>query len=45
MAVWPALVLVDLFLLCVASGEKKKESDVHSGVGVEQVPLFDITEK
>jgi len=26
--------------LCVASGEKKKESDVHLGVRVEQVPLF-----
>ena len=24
---------------------EKKESDVHLGVGVEQVPLFDIAEK
>ena len=40
----PSLVLVDLFLVTVASGEKKRSSDVHLGVGVEQVPLFDIAE-
>ena len=37
-------VLVDLFLVTVASGEKRRSSDVHLGVGVEQVPLFDIAE-
>ena len=36
----PSLVLVDLFLVTVASGEKRRSSDVHLGVGVEQVPLF-----
>ena len=36
----PFLVLVDLFLVTVASGEKRRSSDVHLGVGVEQVPLF-----
>ena len=39
----PSLVLVDLFLVTVASGEKRRSSDVHLGVGVEQVPfIFDI---
>ena len=36
----PSLVLVDLFLVTVASGEKRRSSDVHLGVGVEQVPFF-----
>ena len=41
----PSLVLVDLFLVTVASGEKRRSSDVHLGVGVEQVPfIFDIAE-
>ena len=35
----PALVPVDLFR-CVWRLERKKESDVHLGVRVEQVPLF-----
>ena len=41
----PALVLVDLFRCVWRLGEKRKESDVHLGVGVEQVPLLDIAEK
>ena len=36
----PSLVLVDLFLVTVASGEKRRSSDVHLGVGVEQVPFI-----
>ena len=41
----PALVLVDLFRCVCGVWREKKESDVHLGVGVEQVPLFDIAEK
>ena len=36
----PSLVLVDLFLVTVASGEKRRSSDVHLGVGMEQVPFI-----
>ena len=36
----PSLVLVDLLLVTVASGEKRRSSDVHLGVGVEQVPFI-----
>ena len=36
----PSLVLVDLFLVTVASGEKRRSFDVHLGVGVEQVPFI-----
>ena len=49
LCLWAVAVCLPWFLLTcsVVCGvwREKKESDVHLGVGVEQVPLFDIVEK
>ena len=49
LSLWAVAVCLPWFLLTcsVVCGvwREKKESDVHLGVGVEQVPLLDIAEK
>ena len=49
LCLWAVAVCLPCFLLTcsVVCGvwREKKESDVHLGVGVEQVPLSDIAEK